>query len=200
MTYIFYHQKFRLSLMAALVVPLCTILLILSQFTETSRAYLNPNLKGIWFHLHVISMFLGIAMFLLASMAAIIYLWLDRLLKTKRLQRVQLKLPPLGRIDSVGHYSISLGFAFYTFGMLMGLVYSYSAFGRYWQWDPKEVWALVTWVFYAILLHERLALGWKGKKASILTLICFVILLFTFLGISHLDVGYHSFKSLSGVR
>lgn len=200
LTYIFYHHRFRLSLMAALVVPLCSLLLILSQLTEPSRAYLNPNLKGIWFHLHVISMFLGIAMFLLASMAAIIYLWLDHLLKTKSLQRVQLKLPSLSRIDNVGHYSISLGFVFYTLGMLTGFIYSFTTFGRYWQWDPKEVWALVTWILYAVLLHERLALGWKGKKASIFTLLCFLALLVTFLGISHLDVGYHSFKSLSGVR
>ncbi len=137
-------------------------------------------------------------MFLISSTAAFLYLWVDHLLKKKRLSHMRFKLPSLAIIDNMGHYSITLGFFFYTVGMLTGLIYSHASFGRYWQWDPKEVWSLLTWILYAILLHERLALGWRGKKASVLTLICFSALLFTFLGIGHMGRGYHSFKVFTG--
>lgn len=196
--YLFYHRKFKLSVMGALVVPLCFLLLLISAISNPAKAFLNPHLKGIWFHLHVLTMFLGIAMFLLASVSAGIYLWVDRLLKAKTLMKTRIKLPSLVGIDNVTHYSISLGFFFYSLGMLVGLIYAQVTFGKYWQWDAKEVWALVTWILYGVLLHERLALGWKGKKASVLTLICFLAMLFTFLGVGHLGGGYHTFKAMAG--
>ena len=85
-----------------------------------------------------------------------------------------------------------------TFGMISGAIYAQSVLGSYWQWDPKEVWSLITWVFYAVLLHERLAVGWRGRRAAWMSIICFCILLFTFIGGSVWLSDYHSFKNLEG--
>jgi ABC-type transport system involved in cytochrome c biogenesis permease subunit len=80
--------------------------------------------------------------------------------------------------------------------MITGSVYAQFALGTYWQWDPKEVWSLITWLSYAALIHERVAAGWRGRKAAILSIFCFCILLFTFVGASLWLGGYHSFESL----
>lgn len=198
LVYLICQMRFKLMVLGAFVSLVGLLIAAISGTLAETRAYLNPQFRGLWFHVHVISMFLGIAMFLLSSLAATLYLWVDRVLKTKRMNTLYQRLPSLGGLDQIGYYSVNYGFPLYSLGMISGLLYSGATFGRYWQWDPKEVWALITWIMYAVLIHERLALGWKGKKAAMLTIFCFLVLLFTYLGISHLDLGYHSFKTLSG--
>jgi ABC-type transport system involved in cytochrome c biogenesis permease subunit len=80
--------------------------------------------------------------------------------------------------------------------MISGSIYAQYALGTYWQWDPKEVWSLITWLFYAALLHERIVVGWQGRRAAIMSIVCFFILVFTFVGVSMWLGGYHSFSSL----
>ena len=102
-----------------------------------------------------------------------------------------------GRVlDNINQYALVSGFPFLTVGMMTGSIYAQYALGAYWQWDPKEVWSLITWLFYAALLHERLAAGWRGRKAAVMSIVCFCILLFTFAGASLWMGGYHSFASL----
>jgi cytochrome c-type biogenesis protein CcsB len=198
--YLLCQWRFKLTVLGAFVTPIALFLGLVSGGVGGQVAYPSPHLKGFWFHLHVIAMFLGMALFFLSSVVSGLYLWVDRSLKQKRLGSIDFRLPSLGVLDQIGHYALSWGFPLYSVGMITGSLYSQATFGRYWQWDPKEVWALVTWILYAILLHERLALGWRGKKAALLTMVCFTVLLFTFLAISHLDGGYHTFKNLSGAR
>jgi len=75
-------------------------------------------------------------------------------------------------------------------------VFAQLVLGTYWQWDPKEVWSLITWFFYAVLIHERIAVGWRGRRAALMSIICFCILIFAFLGASFWMGGYHSFEGL----
>jgi ABC-type transport system involved in cytochrome c biogenesis permease subunit len=90
------------------------------------------------------------------------------------------------------------GFPFLTIGVITGAVYAQYALGSYWRWDPKEVWSLITWLFYAALLHERLAVGWRGRRAALMAIFAFLVLIFTFIGASLWLSDYHSFKSLGG--
>jgi len=83
--------------------------------------------------------------------------------------------------------------------MITGSVYAQLVLGTYWQWDPKEVWSLITWLSYAALIHQRLTVGWRGRRAALMSIVCFCILIFTFLGANLWLGGYHSFDSL-GVR
>jgi ABC-type transport system involved in cytochrome c biogenesis permease subunit len=78
-----------------------------------------------------------------------------------------------------------------TIGLITGLVYAKSVWGRFWSWDPKEIWSGITWLIYAALLHERLAVGWRGRKAAIMAIIGFAVLLFTFFGVNFLLKGHH---------
>jgi len=126
------------------------------------------------------------------------YLIQEHHIKRKKLGSFFKRLPSLATMDAFNHYAIVYGFPFLTVGMITGSIYAQVALGSYWQWDPKEVWSLITWLFYAALLHERLAAGWKGRRAAVMSIFCFAVLIFTFLGASLWLGGYHSFSSLSG--
>jgi ABC-type transport system involved in cytochrome c biogenesis permease subunit len=78
-----------------------------------------------------------------------------------------------------------------SIGLVTGIVYAKAVWGRFWSWDPKEVWSAITWLLYAALLHERLTVGWRGRRAAIMAIIGFVVLLFTFFGVNFLLEGHH---------
>jgi ABC-type transport system involved in cytochrome c biogenesis permease subunit len=78
-----------------------------------------------------------------------------------------------------------------TLGLVSGFVYAKSVWGNFWSWDPKEVWAGITWLLYAALLHQRLTVGWRGRRAAIMAIIGFAAVLFTFLGVNFLLEGHH---------
>ena len=87
-----------------------------------------------------------------------------------------------------------LGFLFLTVGIITGAVWANSAWGRYWGWDPKETWSLITWFVYATLLHARLMRGWQGRRIAYLSILGFMAVLFTYFGVNYLP-GLHSYQS-----
>jgi ABC-type transport system involved in cytochrome c biogenesis permease subunit len=80
-------------------------------------------------------------------------------------------------------------------GMLSGSIFAQYTLGSFWRWDPKEVWSLITWLLYAALLHGRLVSGWRGRRSAMISIIGFLILIFSFLGVNYLVKGYHSFSA-----
>ncbi|MBI4843065.1 MAG: c-type cytochrome biogenesis protein CcsB [Nitrospirae bacterium] len=99
-------------------------------------------------------------------------------------------------LDEITYKSIAVGFPLFTIGgVIMGAIWANSAWGTYWSWDPKETWSLITWFVYAVYLHARLVAGWKGKKAAILSIIGFVAVIFTYLGVNLVLSGLHSYGS-----
>ena len=88
---------------------------------------------------------------------------------------------------------VYIGVAFLSFGMLSGAIWAKSAWGHFWSWDPKETWALITWLVYALYLHTRFMKGFKGKRAAWLSVLGFAAVIFTFFGVSYLLPGMHSY-------
>jgi len=97
-------------------------------------------------------------------------------------------------LDELGHQLILLGFLFLTVGIITGAVWANSAWGRYWGWDPKETWSLITWFVYATLLHARLMRGWQGARIAFLSILGFAAVMFTYFGVNLLP-GLHSYGS-----
>ena len=85
------------------------------------------------------------------------------------------------------------GFLFLSIGIITGAVWANQAWGRYWGWDPKETWSLVTWLIYATLLHARLMRGWQGKRIAVLSCVGFFAVIFTYFGVNLLP-GLHSYQ------
>jgi len=102
------------------------------------------------------------------------------------------RLPETAVLDELTHRMILFGFLFLTAGIITGAVWANSAWGKYWSWDPKETWSLITWFIYATLLHARLMRGWHGKRIAVLSLIGFTAVLFTYFGVNLLP-GLHSY-------
>ncbi|WP_017184951.1 c-type cytochrome biogenesis protein CcsB [Alkalibacillus haloalkaliphilus] len=99
-------------------------------------------------------------------------------------------------VDDVMYRSIAIGFPLFTLGgLIFAAIWAQEAWGRFWGWDPKEVWALITWLFYAVFLHLRLTRGWHGKKSAWLAVIGFVIIMFNLIVINLVIAGLHSYAS-----
>jgi cytochrome c-type biogenesis protein CcsB len=159
---------------------------------------LNPALDSWWFPVHVVLAFSGNAVFTVAFAAGIMYLLQERMLKSKKFSALYYRLPSLETLDSINYKCLTFGFPLMTMGIISGAIWANSAWGGYWRWDPKETWALITWFLYAALLHGRLTVGWRGRRAAIFAIIGFLCLLFTFLGVNLLLSGEHSFNALGG--
>jgi cytochrome c-type biogenesis protein CcsB len=107
------------------------------------------------------------------------------------------KLRLLYSIDNWSYRVIGLGFPFLTIGIIAGGVWANEAWGSYWSWDPKETWALITWLVFAAYLHARITKNWQGKKTAILGSLGFFVIWVCYLGVNFLGKGLHSYGFLS---
>ncbi|HDP26118.1 MAG TPA: c-type cytochrome biogenesis protein CcsB [Deltaproteobacteria bacterium] len=142
---------------------------------------LIPALKSNWLISHVTTCFLGYASFVIA---AIFGAWL--LLPGSH------RNPGRDTLEERIYQCCVIGFIFFTIGIMTGSVWAHYAWGRYWGWDPKETWALITWLIYAAALHTRFLPDRGGKRFAVLTLIGLASIMFTFLGVNYLP-GLHSY-------
>jgi len=197
--YLLFQQRFRLRVLGSFIAPLAAVFMLVStSMPETETAVIPPIYKSAWLTVHVVTIFAGDGMLAVMFVAAVMYLLQERQIKRKRFGSLYRKLPSLETLDSINHQALVWGFPLLTLGMVTGAIYAQQALGSYWRWDPKEVWSLITWLFYAVLLHERLTVGWRGRKAAVFSILCFSVLLFSFVVVSLWFSDYHSFKSLEG--
>jgi len=159
---------------------------------------LVPSLQSNWLMMHVSMMMVSYATLIVGSLFSILYLAflgtsssLSKLDFSKNSSTSKLSILEL--IDTWSYRIIGLGFPFLTIGIISGAVWANEAWGSYWSWDPKETWALITWLVFAIYLHSRLLKGWQGKKAAILGSCGFFVIWICYLGVNFLGKGLHSY-------
>nr|YP_009504481.1 cytochrome c biogenesis protein [Cyanophora sudae]AWW13628.1 cytochrome c biogenesis protein [Cyanophora sudae] len=97
------------------------------------------------------------------------------------------------RLDNISYRLITFGFPLLTIGIIAGAVWANEAWGSYWSWDPKETWALITWLCFAVYLHTRIIKGWQGKRTAIVASLGFIIIWICYLGVNLLGKGIHSY-------
>ncbi|GAC1341543.1 MAG: hypothetical protein NVSMB29_12160 [Candidatus Dormibacteria bacterium] len=102
-------------------------------------------------------------------------------------------LPGAGRLDDLSYRFVMLGFPIWSFGVICGAIWGEHAWGRYWGWDPKETFAFITWVIFAIYLHARVTYGWREKRAAMVTAVGFAAILFTLYAVNLWIAGLHSY-------
>jgi len=196
--FLLFDLKYRLPILGAFFCPLALILMIVGVAIPEAPQTLNPVLDSWWFPVHVTLAFAGYAVFALAFVAGVMYLLQERMLKGKKFTGLYFRLPSLETLDHINYQCLSFGFPLMTMGIISGAVWANSAWGGYWRWDPKETWALITWFLYAALLHGRLTIGWRGRRAAIFAIIGFLCLLFSFVGVNFLMSDLHSFRAMRG--
>ena len=106
---------------------------------------------------------------------------------------LQRSLPGAGLLDGWSYRFVMIGFPIWTFGVICGAIWGEHAWGRYWGWDPKETFAFITWVIFAIYLHARVTYGWKEKRAAVITAFGFAAILFTLYAVNLWIAGLHSY-------
>ena len=193
-SYLAFQLKFNIRILGTFVSPLAVVFMLLSSAIP-GRVIPNSKLfKSFWLTLHVATMFIGMAIFALAFCAGIMYLLQERQIKSKSFGLLYRRLPSLEVLDSLNYVCLTFGFPLISIGLISGFVYAGAVWQSYWHWDPKEILSVVTWLIYAVLLHERLAVGWRGRRAAIMAIVGFSVILVTFVGTSMILEVHHSFK------
>ncbi len=192
--YIVIEYRYKLPIIGAFAVPIAFLSMAyasLSPDVSSSIRPLLPALKSNWLIAHVMACFLGYAAFAIAFGISLMYL-LKQTDNNDGANRFVEHFPDLDVLDELNYQMIMFGFLFLSIGIITGAVWANSAWGRYWGWDPKETWSLITWFVYATLLHTRLVRGWRGNKIAILSIVGFIAVMFTYFGVNYLP-GLHSY-------
>jgi cytochrome c-type biogenesis protein CcsB len=194
--YLYMEYRYKNRVIGAFAMPLAFLAMAyagLSSGISDRIQPLIPALQSNWLIAHVIACFIGYAAFGIAFGVSIMYFLRQggRFEKAGRLQR----LPSDKVLDELTHQLVMFGFLWLSAGIITGAVWANSAWGRYWGWDPKETWSLITWLIYASLLHFRLMRGWRGKRIAVLSVVGFLAVLFTYFGVNLLP-GLHSYGAL----
>lgn len=145
---------------------------------------LFPALQSDWFIWHVVIAFMAYAVFVVAFSVELAHVALTGLLRPRTLARYGMDAETAARFHRTAHQLVLFGFPLLTFGIVSGAAWAEQAWGRYWSWDPKETWSLITWTVYALYLHSMTMASWRGGRASALNMLGFVCVVMTFLGVS----------------
>nr|YP_009297011.1 cytochrome c biogenesis protein [Ceramium japonicum]AOM66354.1 cytochrome c biogenesis protein [Ceramium japonicum] len=171
---------------------------------------LVPALRSNWLMMHVSVMMISYSTLIIGSLLSILFLIVSKgknielqgssyntKIKTNfiinSISRKYNRLNLLESIDNLSYRVIGLGFPLLTIGIISGAVWANEAWGSYWSWDPKETWALITWLIFAIYLHTRLNKAWNGKKPALIASLGFIVVWICYLGVNFLGKGLHSY-------
>ena len=198
------ETKTRTKLLGAVLLPITLLIISFASLILPTQmqeaAPLVPALQSNWLMMHVSMMMLSYATLILGSLLSILFLVVQKFTtNSNKIQQslAQTKVQLLENIDTWSYRTIGLGFPFLTIGIIAGAVWANEAWGSYWSWDPKETWALITWLIFAAYIHARLTKGWVGEKAALLGSIGFIIVWICYLGVNFLGQGLHSYGFLS---
>jgi cytochrome c-type biogenesis protein CcsB len=211
-TYLYIEYKTKSKLIGAILIPICLLISGFSNLTlplEMQKASsLVPALQSNWLMMHVSMMMLSYSTLITGSLISILFLIIS---STQKINNTDFenfkfnscsypksnKLKLLQSLDNWSYRIIGLGFPFLTIGIISGGVWANEAWGSYWSWDPKETWALITWLVFAAYLHARITKGWQGQKTASLGSLGFFVIWICYLGVNFLGKGLHSYGWLN---
>eukprot|EP00871_Galdieria_phlegrea_P003953 jgi/Galph1/4559/GphlegSOOS_G3277.1 len=210
--------KFKHKLIGAIANPISTLTLAFSNFFlpkyMQDASPLIPALKSNWLFMHVSVILISYASLLIGSLLSIFFLiissfnkvnynkqknkkdgfkYLNSNYNSTLILKNEDKLNLLTMIDNLSYRIIGLGFPLLTIGIISGAVWANEAWGSYWSWDPKETWALITWIVFAIYLHTRINKSWQGIKSAIVGGLGFLVVWVCYLGVNFIGKGLHSY-------
>jgi cytochrome c-type biogenesis protein CcsB len=196
--YLFAEWKYKLKVIGAFVLPTAWLLtayiaVIMPPEQRAAQEYLMPALQSNWLHIHVITAMFSYGAFAVSLGTSIMYLIKESLEKGRSRGDMVKRLPSLEILDDLSYKFIAFGFPLLSIVIISGAIWAEYAWGRYWSWDPKETWSLITWLVYAAYLHARFTYGWRGSRAAIMSIVGFLFVLFTFFGVNYFLAGIHSY-------
>ncbi|HEZ0806648.1 c-type cytochrome biogenesis protein CcsB [Neisseria meningitidis] len=195
--YLYYESKFAVQKLGGFVFGFMAVVVGFVLWYSVSREAhtiqpLIPALQSWWMKIHVPANFIGYGAFCISAMLGIAEL------VSLRAEGKGGKswLPQSVLIEEVMYKAIAVGFLFFTIATILGALWAADAWGRYWSWDPKETWAFIVWLNYAVWLHLRLVAGWRGKVLAWWAIIGLFVTAFAFIGVNMFLSGLHSYGTL----
>ncbi|MDO4911394.1 MAG: c-type cytochrome biogenesis protein CcsB [Corynebacterium sp.] len=159
-----------------------------------------PSLKSFWFPIHVSSAAIGAGIGMISGIASLLFLLRSYQPKGQEKGfwgKVAMPLPDLKALDALAYRSAVLTLPIFGLGIMFGAIWAESAWGRFWNWDPKEVMSFVTWVLYAGYLHARATSGWKNNRAAVINILALAAMVFNLFFINLIFPGMHSYAGVS---
>ena len=180
------HARLRQKWVLTASMPAAFLVLSYAALQPMEIKEIMPALRSTWFGLHIGSAIFSYAAFAIAGGLGVYYLVQER-------RGADTTSIAMRQVDYMGYRMVCLGFLLLTVVILSGAIWAEQAWSRWWSWDPKETWALITWIIYAVYLHQRMRMNWQGRRMAWLALIALVCVLFTFAGVNILLPGLHSY-------
>ena len=195
---IFFALWWRLKhdFLSIVTAPLALVLFSSSLAIHTQTMTVPEHFSALWFGLHVGAVFVSLAFVVMAFGAGLAYLFLEQKIKTKtRLPGFFHELPSLETFDRANDWAARIGFPLYTVSMLAGFLWASFTWKKIISWDPKEIVSIIVWIVFALLFHQRMVLGWRGKKPAKTAIVLFLLCLASLVGVNFLLPTHHSFRS-----
>jgi cytochrome c-type biogenesis protein CcsB len=180
LAFIFANFRYRIHALGAFLLPLVSILMIISQLFGEENRSIPAGLQSGWVYFHGSVAFIAYAAFFLTFIAGVLYLVQEKELKEKNFHFFYFHLPSLQVCDELLRRSLFIGFASMSITIISGAFRAQQVWGRFWSWEPKQTAALITWIIYFILVNYRLSSKWQGKRAAYIGILGFVSTLCTF--------------------
>jgi cytochrome c-type biogenesis protein CcsB len=191
LAFFFLYLRYRITSLGLFMLPFVFVLTLLSAFRPVQPFDLSA-FRGGWLAVHIGSSILGYTGFFLTFVAAVMYLMQERELKSKIPRTFYYRLPSLELCDELHYRSLLFGLPLLTVGILTGFVWASRTWKGPWEFDPKILASLLTWLIYLVLFSTRMSGGWRGRRAAYVAILGFATVMVTFLGVSLLS-GPHGY-------
>ena len=191
--YLVLQFKTKTRLLGAFISPFVLFFMIAAAGRQTDKSLL-PEAWGNWLTMaHLTLTIIGGVLFVLASCAGAMFIIQNGLLKHKKLSSMSRLLPSLNDLDKINHICLLWGFPVLTIGIVAGAVFAGFTWERGWPADPKIIWTFSAWIIYGFLLHQRLAIGWKGFRMAVVSCAVFILFLLSYVGVRFYFTTLHNF-------
>ncbi|MBN2140677.1 MAG: cytochrome c biogenesis protein CcsA [Desulfovibrionaceae bacterium] len=182
LVYLVLWWRLKLQFLALTALPLALLAFVSSMAAGGIKVLMPQTMTMLFFGLHASTLTLALALLTMAFGAGVIFLRLNRKIKTKSgLKGLDKESPPLSRFDSLNHWAVMLGFPLYTLGVVSGFVWTWLNPKKTFSWDPMNVISTAAWFLFAFLYHQRIVMGWKGRKPALVAMAVFLLVILSFI-------------------
>ncbi|MFO1519344.1 MAG: cytochrome c biogenesis protein CcsA [bacterium] len=183
--FLFLNLKYRLETAGVLFLTALLILYSLAHLAQENYLGEKALTLSPWASVHIVFGFLAFAVFFLSFILGLLFLFQEIQLKRKKISKVFERLPSLDVLDRLHYKALTVGFILLTLGILSGSAWAKAAKGVYFFDDPRQLWTIIAWLVYAFFFQVRFSAGWKGRRGVLLSLLGFIVIVFTFLEVRH---------------
>lgn len=191
--YLALQLKTKTRVLGAFISPVILLFMIAAAGAEAGKFLRPQNLQSGLTAVHLFLTIFGEALFVIASCAGLMFIMQNRLLKNKKLSRMIKFLPSLNDLDRINHLCLLWGFPILSVGIIAGVIFAEISWNTGWRTDPKIIWTFTGWIIYGFLLHQRLAIGWKGYRMAVISGVFFILLLLSYFGVRICFSTLHNF-------